>query len=303
MQEFLVQRVGLALFALIGLSILTFVLVRPHYWGYYEEPPVVVQYGSYVNDLLRGNLERPFGVAWDARSSNEVLERLPATLRLASLALAASAVLGISLGLLAAIYRDSFFDRWADRVFSLVQATPVFWVAITLVGVTAYLPVRFPVGSGDGFMHLILPAVTLALLPAAIIAKLVRSAMATALECEYVKLARIKGVAEWKIIWKHCFRNVAVSPLISFGLIGGSFMTALVLTEAAFQWPGAGLLMLRSISPPGYDLMLSGVVLVLAGGFIVSHLVYDLVRAFLDPRIRYSEGTSVKASGSAGYRI
>ncbi len=301
MQQFLVQRVGLAFFALIGLSILTFVLVRPHYWGYYEEPPVVVQYGSYVNDLLRGNWERPFGVAWDARSSNEVLERLTATIRLGSIALAVSAVLGISLGVLAAINRGSFFDRWAGRVFSLVQATPVFWVAITLVGITAYLPVRFPVGSGDGFTHLILPAVTLALLPAAIIAKLVRSAMAKALESEYVKLARIKGVTEWKIIWKHCLRNVAVSPLISFGLVGGSFMTALVLTEAAFQWPGAGLLMLRSISPSGYDLMLSGVVLVLAGGFILCHLIYDLVRAFMDPRIRYGEEVNLAFGERSGY--
>ena len=301
MQQFLLRRVGLALFALIGLSILTFALVRPHYWGYYEEPPVVVQYGSYVNDLLRGNWERSFGVAWDTRSSNEVLERLSATLRLASFALAAGAVLGISLGVLAAINRGGPFDRWAGRVFSFVQATPIFWVAVTLVGVAAYLPVRFPIGSGDGFMHLILPAVSLALLPAAVIAKLVRSAMAAALESEYVKLARIKGVAEWKIIWKHCLRNVAVSPLISFGVIGGSFMTALVLTEAAFQWPGAGLLMLSSISPSGYDLMLSGVVLVLAGGFILCHLIYDVIRAFLDPRIRYSEGTSIEASGSAGY--
>ena len=301
MQQFLVQRVGLALFALIGLSILTFVLVRPHYWGYYEEPPVVVQYGSYVNDLLRGNWDRPFGVAWDARTSNEILERLTATIRLGSIALATSAVLGTSLGLLAAIYRGSFFDRWAGRVFSLVQATPVFWVAITLVGVTAYLPVRFPVGSGDGFTHLILPAVTLALLPAAIIAKLVRSAMTKALESEYVKLARIKGVTEWKIIWKHCLRNVVVSPLISFGLIGGSFMTALVLTEAAFQWPGAGLLMLRSISPSGYDLMLSGVVLVLAGGFILCHLIYDLVRALLDPRIRYGEDVNLAFGKRSGY--
>ena len=144
MQRFLLQRIGLALFALIGLSILTFVLVRPHYWGYYEEPPVVVQYGSYVNDLLRGNWERAFGVAWDARSSNEVLERLPATLRLASFALAASAVLGTSLGMLAAIYRGSPIGRWADTALSFVQATPVFWVAVTLMGVAAYLPVRFP---------------------------------------------------------------------------------------------------------------------------------------------------------------
>ena len=148
---------------------------------------------------------------------------------------------------------------------------------------------------------MILPAIILAWLPAAVLAKLTRSAMLSALESDYVKLARSKGLTEWKIIWKHCLRNVAVSPLISFGLIGGSFMTALVLTEAIFQWPGAALLALQSISPLGYNSMLSGVVLCLAGGFILCHLIVDVVRAFLDPRIRYSEGTSLKVGAGAGY--
>ena len=148
---------------------------------------------------------------------------------------------------------------------------------------------------------MILPAITLGLLPAAVIAKLTRSAMVSALESDYVKLARIKGVTEWKIIWKHCLRNVAVSPLLSFGLIGGSFMTALVLTEAIFQWPGAGLLTLQTIGVGDYHPMLSGVVLVLAGGFISCHLIYDVVRAFLDPRIRFSDGASTTIGAGTRY--
>ena len=136
---------------------------------------------------------------------------------------------------------------------------------------------------------MILPAITLAWLPAVVLMKLTRNAMRSSLDSNYVKLARIKGLTEWKIIWKHCLRNVAVSPLLSFGLIGGAFMTSLILTEAIFQWPGAGLLMIQTIGALDYHPMLSGVVLCLAGGFILLHLFVDVLRAYLDPRFRCSE--------------
>ena len=318
MQKFLLRRVGLALLALFALSILTFSLVRTgHYQGQYsysysdyywysEKPSLALQYGRYVNDLFGDNLEMAWGLengwrlndgwnyGWEANSGNIVLERLADTLKLASLALAISAILGISLGVATAMNRDSPFDRWASTAISLGRSLPVFWLGVIVVGVAAYLPGGLPVSYGAGLKYLILPAITLALLPAAVIAKLVRSAMMTALESDYVKLARMKGLMEWKIIWKHCLRNVAVSPMLSFGLIGGSFMTALVLTEATFDWPGAGHLVLQTIHGNGYHPVLSGVVLVLAGGFILCHLIYDVLRAFLDPRIRYSEGTSFR---------
>ena len=310
MQQYLFRRIGFAFLALIALSILTFLLVRSegyeghHYygdggWDYYEKPSLVVQYTRYTKDLFQGNWDKAWGL--ERGSGNIVLDRLPTTLRLAALALAVSAVLGITLGVLAAINKGTPFDRWSNMVVSFGQSLPVFWVGVALIGVTAYLPGKLPVTSGGDFTHMILPAITLAWLPAAVLAKLTRSAMLSALESDYVKLARIKGLTEWKIIWKHCLRNVAVSPLISFGLIGGSFMTALVLTEAIFQWPGAALLALQSISPVGYNSMLSGVVLCLAGGFILCHLIVDILRAFLDPRIRYSDGTSLKVGAGAGY--
>ncbi len=310
MQQYLFRRVGFAFLALFALSILTFALVRPerydvrYVWGepgsrMVEERQLVVQYARYMNDLFQGNWDKAWGL--ERGSGNIVLERLPTTLRLASLALAVSAVLGISLGVLAAINKGTPFDRWANMVVSFGQSMPIFWLGVALIGVAAYLPGKLPVTSGGGFTHLILPAITLAWLPAVVLAKHTRSAMLTALESDYVKLARIKGLTEWKIIWKHCLRNVAVSPLMSFGLIGGSFMTALVLTEAIFQWPGAALLAVQSISALDYHPMLSGVVLVLAGGFILCHLIVDILRAFLDPRIRYSEGVSPKVGAGAGY--
>ena len=296
MQQFLFRRVGLALLALFALSILTFLLVRPGHYSpsyyyapfdgsYYDDPSLVVQYGRYVNDLYQGNWDSAWGLrpewdrylegdrGWDYGPGNVVLERLPTTVQLASLALALSVVMGITLGVLAATTRGSPFDRLARMAVSVGQSMPVFWLGVIIVGIAAYLPGELPVSGGAGLKYLILPAVTLALLPTAVIAKVARSAMQTALESDYVKLARIKGVTEWKIVWKHCLRNVAVSPLLSFGLIGGSFMTALVLTEAIFDWPGAGHLALQTIHGNGYYPLLSGVVLVLAGGFILCHLI------------------------------
>ena len=326
MQQFLFRRVGLTLLALFALSMMTFLLVRTeHYevhiiygpgWPYDEEPSLMVQYARYMSDLVQGNWDEAWGLSqrtWNNYWSSEykwrgsydpgniVLERLPATLGLVSLALALSAVVGMTLGVLTAVNKGSPFDRWTNLVISFGRSIPIFWFGTILIWIFVIPLGWFPVpgGVGAGFYYMVLPAITLAVLPTAVIANLVRSAMVTALESEYVKMARVKGVAEWRIIGKHCLRNVAVSPLLSFGLIGGSFMTALVLTEAVFQWPGAGLLILQAIDDSDYHPMLSGVVLVLAGGFILCHLIYDVVRAFLDPRIRYSEG-AVPGIG-AGY--
>ncbi len=327
MQQFLLRRVGMALLALFALSIVTFALVRSeHYeerivygpgWPYDEKPSLVVQYARYIGDLSQGNWDKAWGLTqayrtgnyWDREyrwrgsygSGNEVLKRLSDTIRLASVALGLSTVAGIALGILAAVKKGNTFGGWARMIFSLGRAMPVFCAGIFLTWFFVLFLDRLPVPGGSSPSHLILPVITLALLPTAVTAQLVRSAMVSALEGDYVKLARIKGVTEWKIIWKHCLRNVAVSPLLSFGLIGGAFMTALVVTEAIFQWPGVGLLALQAISGNGYHPILGGVVLVLSGGFILCHLIYDVVRAFLDPRIRYSFGENPSLGESAGY--
>ena len=314
MQQFLFRRVSLALLALFALSILTFLLLRterstaydtyvapiyacPGACPSYEDPPLPIQYARYVKYTFQGdwykawNFGRNLRGGWYHGYANVVLERFHATLRLAALALAMSLALGIALGTLAAIHKDSPFDRWAKVVVSFGQSMPIFWLGAMLLGAFSIQLGWLPTGIGGGFSYMILPAITLAWLPAVVSMKLSRTAMLSALESDYVKLARIKGLAEWKIIWKHCLRNVAVSPLLSFILIGGAFMTSLVLTEAVFAWPGAGLLMLQSMSGHGFHPVFSSVVLLFGGGFILCHLAVDVVRAFLDPRIRYAENT------------
>ena len=314
MQEFLFRRLAQTLLALFALSILTFLLLRterstahdtyvapieacPGACYTYEDPPLALQYPLYVKYTFQGDWDKAWGLGRNLSGRRDygdgdiVLDRLPATLRLASLALALSLALGIALGTLAAIHKGSAFDRSARMMISFGQSMPIFWLGGMLLWTFSIHLAWLPTGSREGFSDMFLPAITLAWLPTVVLAKFTRDALLSALESDYVKLARIKGLTEWKIIWKHCLRNVAVSPLISFGLIGGAFMTSLVLTEAIFNWPGAGLLTLQSISAIGYHPMLSGLVLFLGGGFILCHLAVDVLRAFLDPRIRYSEST------------
>ncbi len=196
--------------------------------------------------------------------------------------------------------RDSPFDRWTNAAIALGRSIPVFWLGVLLMGVFTLHLAWLPTGRGASSASMILPAVTLVWLPTAVLAMLTRSALLSSLDSDYVKLASIKGLAEWKIIWKHCLRNVVISPLISFGFVGGSFMTALVLTEAVFSWPGVGHLILQTIGPGGFHPILGGVVVLLTGGFILCHLLFDAPRAFLDPRIRHRESTSLRGGDRAG---
>ena len=217
----------------------------------------------------------------------------------AVVALVVSAVLGIALGVLAAINKGALFDWWANVAVSFGQSMPIFWLGVILIWVFTIHLGWLPTGRGGGLSHMILPAITLAWLPAVVLMKLTRNAMRSSLDSNYVKLARIKGLTKWQIIWKHCFRIAAVSPLISFGPMGGFFLTSLVLTETVFALPGAGILVLEAFYLRDFPL-LSGVALFLGGAFILCHLTVDVLRAFLDPRIRYSEGAALGVGAGSG---
>ena len=223
MQQFLIIRLGQTLLALFALSILIFLPVRlvdmwalapvfhpADYEAYKVPASPVVHYAEYMKDLIRGDWG--FSSKW-GEPRNVILERLPATLRLASIALALSVALGITLGILAAINKGTPFDRWSNTVVLLGQSMPIFWLGVILTWVFAVLVGSLPNSDEGDIYPIIFPIITLAWLPTALLMKLSRSAMLSALESDYVKLARIKGLSEWKIVWKHCLRNVAVFAL------------------------------------------------------------------------------------------
>lgn len=303
MQRFLIRRVGLAFLSFFALSILAFLLVRDGYIEVlmpivhpadlhaYKLPNPVAHYAEYMKDIIRGDWGHTW--KWGPDIGKVALERFHMTLRLASLAMGVIAVLGVSLGVLAAINKGSVFDRWTTVAILLGKSMPVFWLGLILYWVFAVISGSLPSTDDGNLVPTILPAVTLALLPTTVLVNFTRSAMQSSFESGYVKLARIKGLHEWKIIWKHCLRNAAISPHSSFGVIAGAFLISLVLTEAVFAWPGVGLMAIEAILLRD-TYALGGLVLFSGGAFILCHLVLDVLRAFLDPRIRYSERTYIQ---------
>ena len=134
---------------------------------------------------------------------------------------------------------------------------------------------------------MVLPAISLGWFQVAAVARLTRSSMLEVLDSEYVKLARIKGVPEWKVIWKHCLRNAALAPITYFGLILGGFVTGSVVIETIFAWPGVGLLAIDALRARDFQVVQT-VVVFFAFIYIASSLLVDILYAYLDPRIRYN---------------
>jgi peptide/nickel transport system permease protein len=253
-------------------------------WGL--DKPLHVQYLTFLGNAFRGN----FGdsIKWPGRTSRElVLSRLPATLQLAAFALLVSAAMALPIGVIAAVKKDTGIDYAAKLIALLGQSLPSFWLAIVLIWIFAVHLNWFPTSGKGGIEHMILPAVALGWYQVAAVARLTRSSMLEVLDSEYVKLARIKGVPEWKVVWKHCLRNAALAPLTYFGLIVGGFVTGSVVIETVFSWPGVGLLAIDAVQVRDFQVVQT-VVIFFAFIYILSSLLVDILYAYLDPRIRYN---------------
>ena len=249
------------------------------------DKPLVVQYGIYIGNVLQGDLGESLKYP-ELRAGGAVLKRLPATIYLAGVSLILATVIGIPLGVVSAVKRDTAVDTSA-KVFALLgQSVPNFWLGLMMMWLFAVNLGWLPTSGTGGIKHFIMPAITLGSFQIAAITRLVRSAMLETLDSEYVKLARIKGIPEWKVLWKHCLRNAALTPLTYFGVIAAITLTGSVTTETVFNWPGTGLLAFQSVLSRDFELI-QALVLVFSGLFILSSFAVDILYAYLDPRIRY----------------
>ena len=309
MQRYIVVRGFHAVITLFAISLIIFALTRASgnpadvllpeeatnedferltaYWGL--DQPLHVQYFVYVGNIFRGNLGE--SIKWPGRSAGElILQRLPATVRLTLVAFVVSVLLSLPLGILSAVKKDSIWDAGGKLFALLGQAVPNFWLGIMMVWVLAVHWNLFPTsgkgeGTLDGIHHLVLPAIALGAFGLAAGMRLSRSSMLDVLDSEYVKLARIKGIPEWKIIWKHCLRNAALVPLTYFGLQFAGLITGSVITETVFAYPGVGLLAIEAIRSRDFQVVQS-IVVVFAFIYVVVSLLIDILYAYLDPRIR-----------------
>ena len=246
--------------------------------------PLPVQYASFLQDILRAD----FGTSHImGRSAREVLiERFPATLQLAGAAMALTVVVGLPLGILSAIKRDTWIDLVGKFFAVLGIATPHFWVAIMLILLFGAILGWLPTYGRGGIDHFILPAFVLGWGGMAGMVRLVRSSMLDVLDSEYVKFARIKGLPERMVVYKHALKNAVIQALTFGGLTLAGLLNGSVAIEVVFAWPGIGRLMLQGITQRDFPIVQATV---LAAGFfyIAVALIVDILYAYVNPKIRY----------------
>ena len=305
MLRFVLFRLLQSLVALAILSVVVFVLARAtgdplhmilpmsateedyanarRYLGL--DRPYLEQYLSFVGRAVTGD----FGVSIRARRpvSELIRERLPNSLRLAVFAMGVSLAMAFPLGVLAAVRKGSTTDRTAQIISVLGQSLPSFWVAIILVEFVAGRWQWLPAGGSEGLRSYVLPGFTLGWFVVAGLMRLLRSGMLEVLDSEYVKLARLKGVVERRVVWLHALKN-ALIPVVTFaGIYFSILVTTAIVVETVFAWPGLGRLAYEGITSRDFP-VIQAVVLTTAAIVAVVNLGVDLLYAVIDPRIRYA---------------
>ncbi|OFX16127.1 MAG: peptide ABC transporter [Armatimonadetes bacterium RBG_19FT_COMBO_69_19] len=252
-------------------------------WGL--DDPVPIQYLKFLRNAVRGDLGISYRTDRDVTTS--ILERVPATAKLAAAALVLAILIGVSMGIVAALRQNTFFDSASIMLATVGVSIPNFWLGLLLIYLLAvewrWLP---PSGYGPPYPYLIMPAVTLGTGLSAVIARLTRSSMLEVIRQDYVRTARAKGLPDRRVIMTHALRNAAIPIVTVVGVQMSGLLSGAVITERVFSWPGVGRLLLDSISVRDLP-MVQGCVLFIATIFIALNLLVDLSYAALDPRIKY----------------
>ncbi len=248
------------------------------------DKPLPVQYWLFISKAAKGDLGR--SIRYRRPVIEFIKERAPATIKLAFAAALASFIISLPFGVVAAIKRDKWQDLIAKVIAILGQSMPGFWLGIMLIQVFAVLLGWLPAGGYRGFRYWILPAVTMGYHSTAGLLRLTRSAMLDVLSTDYVRLAKIKGVPDRLVIWKHALRN-ALIPVVTFsGLIYVHLLLGSVVTETIFAWPGIGRLAYEAVIYRDFP-MIQGLILLFVGIYIIFNLIIDLSYVYLDPRVKY----------------
>ena len=250
------------------------------------DQPLYVQYARFVHRLLYADL----GTSIRTRKpvADLIRQRLPNTLKLVSFSTVMALLIALPLGVIAATRKGGLWDVGARTVALFGQSVPTFWAGIVLISVFAVNFELLPAGRKEGIESYVLPAVTLGLFGFMLagVVRLLRGSMLDVLDSEYVKFARIKGLAESVVTWKHAFKN-ALIPVVTFvGFYFGILMAGSVVVETVFAWPGIGRLAFEAVQWRDYP-VIQGVVLLVSTIILAGNLVVDILYAYIDPRIRY----------------
>jgi len=248
------------------------------------DQPLHVQLGLYAVNVFRGDLGQ--SVRTRKPVTYELRQYFPNTLRLTLGAMLVALLIGIPAGIIAAIRPGTIFDLLAMLGALIGISMPVFWFGLMAILIFSVQLGWFPVAGTGSLRHLVLPAITLGIGTAAILARMTRSAMLEVLSQDYIRTARAKGVAGRVVIFKHALRNALIPVVTITGLQFGGLLEGAVITETVFAWPGIGQLLVGSILARDYPVV-QGAVLLIAVAFILINLVVDLLYGAIDPRIRY----------------
>lgn len=309
MTRFIAKRLLLAVPVFIGVTLVTFALMQivpgdpvallmeekmasvdpvaariiRAKWGL--DDPVPIQYLKFLRNAALGDL----GISYrtDRPVLTSILERVPATAKLAAAALALAVLIGVSMGITAALRQNTAVDSLSIVLATMGVSIPNFWLGLLLIYLLAvqwrWLP---PSGYGPAYPYLIMPAITLGTGLSAVIARLTRSSMLDVIRADYIRTARAKGLGGRRVLLAHALRNAAIPIVTVIGVQLSGLLSGAVITERVFSWPGVGRLLVDSIAVRDLP-MVQGCVLLIATVFIALNLLIDLSYVVLDPRIKY----------------
>ena len=306
MVRFIIVRLIQTVVALIGIAMLIFVLVRVS-----GDPALMLataasteediqqirvnlgldksipeQFWIFVTDVVKGDLGKSL---FKKRPVTEMIgTALPNSLKLIIPSWVLAMVGALLLGVLGATRRDGFLDNGVKFIAILGQALPGFWVAIVAVFIFSVTWQLLPTSGLGGIDHYVLLVCTLGFFVLPGMMRLVRSSMLDVLDSEYIKLARIKGLSERRIIWKHALRNALIAPLTVAGMLFAMLITGAVIIETVFSWPGIGFIIVEGVLARDFPLV-QAIVIMVAVFVLGINLIVDITYAYIDPQIRYQQ--------------
>ena len=245
--------------------------------------PLYQQFLIFIGNALNGDLGT--SIRMREPTVDVFFSRLPNTLAIIPWAILFAVLVGIPLGVVAALNRGNIVDRAAGAIAVLGIATPSFWLGVVLIFVFSVELGWLPSGRMGGPEHYVLPVITLGSFLIAGFMRLVRSSMLDVVGSEFVKLARIKGLNEGVVVWKHCLRNALIPVLTLWGVFVGNLITGAIIVETVFAWPGVGRLTYEAVIYRDFPL-LQAIIILKAMLILLINLTVDILYAYVDPRIR-----------------
>ncbi len=304
MAGYLFRRIFQAVLILLGVSFITFVLLyvlpadpvrqiagRAATAQTVEnirqqlglDQPFLVQYGRYLGGLIQGDMGRSY--LQQTEVSSLIASRLPATLLLMAGGIACELLIGLTFGVIAAIYRGRLLDQGLMVTSFVAVSAPQFVVGLLLLYVFAVQLGWFPIGGYGTFEHLVLPSVTLGIMGSGWYSRMMRSSMIEVLRQDYIRTARAKGLTRARVLTRHALPNAILPIIAMIGIDIGIFMGGLVVVESVFGWPGIGQLAWQAIQRVDIPIIM-GVTMVSATAIVLGNLLADVITPFIDPRIK-----------------